>query len=192
MPDLDAVDFRSQAALVGIKDEYVAELFEFWMKNDIRNAWNDRLDPPLDEDPEAAKADANLSRALRATIRHLEVRGRLGDKTLANFLDHFLDTEVAKPKRGPRKRSRPERFDAVPANHKRYRDHRFRLFFTQQLRIVIRLGGSVSPQRAKEFIEQMRALLPAGFIPAVISPSVVARCCTAARKATSRTPLPST
>ena len=181
----EAADWDGFAWLMGIPKDY-REPFIRWLKGSIRNTWWLMVDverecrrmAELEARGLAAKPAsrrrrssyaADIAKTGRAFIRALEVRDALRDREMVKAVSKYLE-DVRAPKRGARRRG-----------------DRFAVSLGRLLTITCGFGGSITFNRKTgrgnivDLLNELRPLMPEGFIPKALPMPTIERLATKAR-----------
>jgi hypothetical protein len=185
----DTADWAGFAWLMGIPKDY-REHFISWLRRSIRGTWWLMVDverecrrmAALEAHGVPAKAKgrrrgssyaADIAKAGRAFMRALEARDALSDRKMAKAVARHLQN-VKAPKRGAPKR-----------------DDRFADFLEKLIIVACGFGGSITFNRKTgkgnvvDLVNELRPLMPEGFIPNVLPKSTIERLAAKARSSMS-------
>jgi hypothetical protein len=166
----DAFDWQSLAWLMEIPREH-RDAFIWWLLTDIETEWRHHAEPSASASAPSAEVDAEIARAGRAFIRALEQRDYLVDREQIKAVGRFLQHQVKAPPLGRRKST-----------------SRFERFVEYLLYVVYALGGKASCNRKSgtgtiiELLDDVRPMMPPGFIPKGLALHTIDRLRTEARK----------
>jgi hypothetical protein len=165
---VNAFDWPSIAWLMGIPREHHGN-FIWWVLTDIKAEWRHAMQPPAPTTASPTEIDADIARAARALIRALEQRDEFVDRKMAKVTASYLE-HVKAPTLGRRKSA-----------------SRFGRFVEYLLYVTYALGGKANINRKAErgniieLLDDLRPMMPPGFIPKGLALHTLERLCAQAR-----------